>query len=393
MEQWLPMMKGRRFLWLAVPPWDGVWTRQNHFALRFARLGAKVLYVEQPRSIYRALQQRERFVTLLRPKIRLIEPNLEVMTLPAVIPGSLRSDLIADMVGIQIGRIVSSEIQKRGWVEYVCWNRIPFSVHILPHLHPAPERIIYDVTDDYGSFTPCFRERVDRREAKLLWCADLVLATSEMLIPSRSKINPNIHYVPNGVDFELFASVGNPDIPPHPVVATMPKPVIGFVGYVADWVNLDIVEALGKRWPGHVIMVGPIKPSLRDKVARISCVKWTGFVEDRGDLPRYIQGMDVCLIPFYVNALTLAMNPLKICEYFATGKPIVSVNLTVLEPFQELVDIASGVEDFVAKVEARLRQGEGPERAVKRRQIAANFSWDRLFEQALGYLQPLIERT
>jgi glycosyltransferase involved in cell wall biosynthesis len=393
MVQWHPLMKGRRFLWLAVPPWDGVWTRQNHFALRFARLGAEVLYVEQPRSIYRAIQQGEWFAALSRPRIRRVEPNLEVLTLPAVIPGALRSDLIADIVGMQVGRIVSSEIQKRGWDTYICWNRIPLSAHILPHLCPAPEHIIYDITDNYSAYAPRLRQRIDRRESRLLSCADLVLATSERLIPSRSKINPNIHYVPNGVDFELFASVGNPDMPPHPTVVAMPKPVIGFVGYVADWVNLDIVEALGKRWPGHVIMVGPIKPSLRDKIRRIQGVQWTGFIEDRGDLPRYIQGMDVCLIPFYVNALTMDMNPLKIWEYFATGKPIVSVDLPTLEPFSDLVDIAFNVEDFVAKVEARLKQGEDPERAAKRRRIAANFSWDRLFEQITKLLQPLIERT
>jgi len=90
-------LRGHRFLWLLVPPWDDVWTRQNHFTIRLAQLGAEVLYVENPFATSTLLKQREFRRTLLRTSATFVSKapgGLTVMTPPPILPGGMHSDFI-----------------------------------------------------------------------------------------------------------------------------------------------------------------------------------------------------------------------------------------------------------------------------------------------------------
>jgi glycosyltransferase involved in cell wall biosynthesis len=385
-------VKGQKFLWLNMPPWDNVWTRQNHFALRFAKLGAEILYVETPRSLAGSLRDRNWRAPFARSKVRGVAEGLDIMTLPPVLPGSMRSEVMAHLVSAQIVQAVNKEIQQRGWQKFIAWNRVPLNVHILPRLRPAPFHTVYDITDDYGAYLPKFRALTDHRERNLLQQVDIAFATSDLLIPPLRQYNLNIHHLPNGVDFELFSQVGSRELKINPAVANIPKPIIGYVGLVAEWFDHDIVEALGERWPGQIVVIGPVKPSEVRRVNQNRNVCWLGFVE-RSQLPGYLQTMDVCILPRRNNELTTKMNPLKLWEYLATGKPIVSTDMPALDPCRNLISVATSTADFVAKVEAVVNKPEDPERAIERRRIAQQNSWDRLFERLLEKMYPLLEQS
>ena len=391
-RKWGSVLEGQRFVWLQSPSWDGVWTRQNHFTIRMARLGAEILYVENSRSLVGALRHDIGSSPALTfvPSIQEVEPGLSVMTLPPVVPGTMVSDVIGSINGALIGRFVGRWLADHGWGSYVCWCRVPQSVFALERL--APSATIYDITDNYEEFVEDRRRKknVKEREARFLRQADLVLHTSEPLNGKRALGGGVTCLVPNGVDYQLFQKAGSPGMAAGPALADVRQPMIGYVGLVSDWIDFELLEMLGKRWPGQVAMVGPVRPELRDMARSISGLRWTGFVKERRDLPGYIAKFKVCILPFRVNELTRGMNPLKIWEYLATGKPIVSVDLPALEPARDVIDVAQSRQHFLELVASRLSDDAEQEGKQARRSLAKRYSWDVIFDRMMEYLSPLL---
>ena len=217
--------------------------------------------------------------------------------------------------------------------------------------------------------------------------ADLVLVASSSLLAPRTALNRNTHTVLNGVDFDLFHRVVTEQgLAEHPALRGVARPRIGYVGLVSHWTDLDLVEAMAKRWPGQVVMAGPVAPEVRARVKEISGVHWLGFV-DRTELPTLISGFDVVTLPRLVNDLTNRQNPLKIWEYLATGKPFVSCDLAALEPCRDLVDIATTCDSFLDAIGRRLEEPD--DRADDRIALARTRSWDVLFDQMMAHLSQL----
>ena len=391
-EKWRSWVSGRRFLWTVVPPWRNVWTRQQHFTLRLAALGGEIIYVESPESILGAA--RKRLWGRLAPLAKRHNPvsGIDVISLPATLPGSNASDSVANVVGYQAALHIKRELRRRGWApgEYVCWNRIPLSRYVVPRLKPAV--VTYDVTDDYAHFVkdPRRQRMVGRRDDEMTRLADLVMVTSPSLLERRRGLNPNSHTVLNGVDFELFNHAARDDLAPHPRLSSIPGPRIGYVGLIEHWVDMELIEKMAARWPGQVVIVGPIAPALRARAGQIGNAIWTGFIDDRAELPSFIKGFDVVTMPFQVNELTNHMNPLKIWEYLATGKPFVATNLDSLELCQGVVDVAHSHEEFLDLGGARLDETDGKEEA--RIEVAMRHSWDVLFDRAMQLLSQTLER-
>lgn len=385
--KWRSLVEGKKFVWLLMPPWDNVWTRQNQFVLRLAELGADVLYVEFTNSWITSIKTGDwsKVPLLRKQKPRKMLSNLHVLSLSTQLPGGMRSNAVAAINGKLAASEIKCWIKNQGWDEYYCWCRVPISTFALDHLNP--KACIYDITDDYGHFVqdPHVRQLVYRREERLLQKVGQVFLTAERLMNKGNLNGKHIDVIPNGVDYDLFSQVSNEHFAMHPSVASRQKPLIGFVGLTNNWVDFELLKMLGEKWPGQVMMVGPIDKSCELRVKSIPGLIWTGFVKDRAELPRYIKGFDVLIIPFLVNELTSNMNPLKIWEYLASGKPIISVDLPALDPVRDLVDVAPNPVNFVSMVENRIQHwndGQGPARQVR----AAQYSWDVIFDRMMGSL-------
>src|SRR4029079_9764243 len=171
------------FVWSMVPRWEGVWTRQQHFTLRLAALGAKILYVEAAASWTGALGDGGLRNLLQAPQIEQVAPGITVLRPRAQPPGSMLSDLSASVGARLIASATQSILWRWGWGEetYLTWHRIPLSEFLLRHL--KPHHVVYDITDDYTHFVNDARRKevVRRREEKLLRRADLVLVTNPSL--------------------------------------------------------------------------------------------------------------------------------------------------------------------------------------------------------------------
>jgi glycosyltransferase involved in cell wall biosynthesis len=254
----------------------------------------------------------------------------------------------------------------------------------------VPRHVVYDITDDYSHFVndPRRKAVVRRREETLLQRADLVFVTNPSLREPRLPLNPNVHVSLNGVDYELFATAADPSLPEHPLLEAVPKPRIGFVGFVSDWLDFELVSKMAERWPGRVVMVGPIKAGCQAASERISKAIWTGFIKDRAGLPALIRGFDVVTMPFLKNELTDNMNPLKIWEYLATGKPFVSTALESMRLCAGLGESARSHAEFLELVERGLLEGQA--KAPARMALAREHSWDTIFDEMMQKLVKLL---
>lgn len=386
LEPWRGRLQGRKFVWVLSPSWNSVWTRQNHFATRLARLGAEVLYIENPSSWCSVLRKKRfRDLPIGGRGLRVVEPGLHVMRPWLTLPGMRYSDLVAKLNGRLVSRQIKNWLCSRQWGEYVAWCRVPHSGCVLQHLHPSAT--IYDITDDYELFEkrPACRARIRQREKGLIASADVVLLASQDLQRRKAFAGVQNFWIPNGAEYELFAAAGKPGAV-HSLVSAMPKPVIGYVGLTTEWMDFELLAKLGSRWPGHILMVGPIAPQWEKRAKSIPGLVWAGFVPQT-QLPMYLRGFDVCVMPHLANELVRMSNPLKIWEYLATGKPIVSVDLPALNGVRDFVDAARDHEHFIALVENRLKTG-APQPTAAAQAAAASYSWDAIFRQLLQTLEP-----
>ncbi|GAB5525489.1 MAG: glycosyltransferase [Roseivirga sp.] len=214
-------------------------------------------------------------------------------------------------------------------------------------------------------------------EEEYLKKVDRVLTTSPKLLAVKSKANPNCHIVKNGVDLDIFQ---------NPKLLKSKKWTIGYIGAIDNRIDASLVSAIARSLPEYQFkLIGPVVSQTVarqwDKVMNIEC---TGAV-DQALLPAMINNMDACIIPFAKNKLTEAIYPLKINEYLAMGKPVVSTDFADLTDFKSLISIGHDPEQFVQSLERELK-GNTRLRIQKRIKFAEQNSWESRAEEFACYL-------
>lgn len=226
-------------------------------------------------------------------------------------------------------------------------------------------RTIYDCMDHHEGFGNTANE-ILALERELLEKADLTITTSAWLDETMSKHAPRRALIRNAGDFEHFAQA-----PATLYRDPEGRRIIGYYGAIAEWFDLDLVEAVARRFPDCcVLLVGADTVDARTALGRLPNVKFIGEVA-YAELPRYLHGFDVCLLPFKVIPLTLATNPVKVYEYLSAGKPVVSVDLPEIRQFGELVHVAGDAQEFLTAVESALKEDTIATAAVSERQSFA----------------------
>jgi glycosyltransferase involved in cell wall biosynthesis len=211
--------------------------------------------------------------------------------------------------------------------------------------------------------------------------AGTTFVTAEKLEERLRAIAPgrSIVRVPNGVDFDWFQEcAARRGFPPD--IQETKHPVAGYVGVLRDWFDFDLIGHLALTMPDiSFIMVGPLDFDFRNAHLRtIPNLRWIGRRE-YGEIPRYISAFDVCLIPFLAGKVSQTTNPIKVFEYFALGKPVVSTPMHELVPFRNdgLLRFAEGREEFASALRDSLAEPPG-ELQDRRRDVAKRHSWHAL---------------
>jgi glycosyltransferase involved in cell wall biosynthesis len=173
---------------------------------------------------------------------------------------------------------------------------------------------------------------------------------------AKKGLNPNTILVSHGVDYEHFSKAVAHDLPAPADIADLPHPRLGFFGLIRDWVDLDLLAEVARRRPDwHLVLIGDSAIDL-SPYQSLPNMHFLGR-KPYAELPAYCQEFDVGLVPFRINELTKAVNPIKLREYLAAGLPVVSTPLPEAKLCGSLVESADEPESFAAAVAKTLAGG------------------------------------
>lgn len=278
----------------------------------------------------------------------------------------------------------------------------PLVLHVFhPEFQPYAARLrgaalVYHAYDLFELAPDWTREHA-RQEDWLLHRADLVIATSGVTAERlRERSGREVRLLPNGVDARTFRDAA--DVPVPAVLAEIPPPRIGYVGSLNRKLDLALLAELAtRRREWQFVLAGPLGP-LDD--ASIECLQRCRAMPNvhllgersRREVPSIVSNLDVALIPYRTgpNLWTPAVYPLKLHEYLATGRPVVSTRLPALEPFAEVLSFAEGPDEWIEAIERALR--DGATGAEHRRCVAVQHDWDTLAGTLASWLNEIIDR-
>lgn len=235
------------------------------------------------------------------------------------------------------------------------------------------ECAVYYCVDEFSAFEGYDREAIQAAEARLAAKADLVVTTSTALYESKRPLNPNVMLVPHGVDAEHFARATRPETIVPEDIADLPRPLLGFWGLIQDWVDIDLLAEVARLRPQWSIVL--IGEAIVD-VGRLATLPNVHLLGRRpyAALPAYAKGFDVGMIPFRVNKLTRAVNPIKLREYLSAGLPVVSTPLPEVEQYREWAAIA-GRPDLFAQACQRMLESTSQDEVRSRQAAMTHEKW------------------
>lgn len=338
--------------------WNFVYQRPQHLLSRLARRWPVVI-VEEPMPGSAANE------------LEVLEPAPGVQVWRPHVTGEAHGFHDDHLPALK--KMVADAVRERGIEDYWVWFYTPMALPLATDLRPRG--VVYDCMDELSHFKGAPKQLVQRENA-LFKLADLVFTGGPSIYNSKRTRHPDVHCFPSSVDAKHFErTVGE-----HPLHADIPHPRLGYCGVIDERINLGLIDAIAKARPEwNIVMVGPTAKIDPAALPRHDNIHWLGQ-QSYEDLPKFIKGWDVCLMPFALNDATKFISPTKTLEYMACGRPSVSTSIRdVVEPYGHVVRIADTPEGFVADIEMILARTP-QEREAHARELAAivaNTSWDK----------------
>ena len=340
--------------------WDFVFQRPQHLMNRFAR-STQVLFIEEP--VYEDGPPRME-VTTPAPNVRVFRPRT-----PVTAPGFHDDQLPV------LRQLIAETLVAEGIDAYCAWLFTPLALPLLQQLHP--HAVIYDCMDELTAFRNAPLQ-LKQRETALLHMANVVFTGGPSLYKAKRDLHPSVHCFPSSVDAAHFSG-GPRGVEVHPSIASLPTPRLGYFGVIDERFDAALIERLADAHPEwQICLVGPVVKIDPRALPQRANVHYFG-PQLYADLPRFVAGWDVCLMPFALNESTRFISPTKTLEYMAAKRPIVSTAITdVRDLFSDVVSIADTPAAFVVACEAVLAESADAAnvRAERMQEIVAAHSWD-----------------
>jgi len=393
------MLEGFDILAYTYADWRATWSTPQQLATRLAPRN-RVLYVDVPRSfLYRFRPKDPQGAGQWDgPRVQEVRENLFVFHPPHVfLPvGRLpfpvaRATLTLN--GRVLGALVRRQMARLGMRRPILWNFSPLHGKAI---RAIPRRVtIYDVCDEWANYVP-----YPSGKRVILWTdrelcaeADLVFVGTENGKALREGINPELHVVHHGADYEHFARATDPRTVVPADIAGLPRPVIGAVGVIdPERFDAGLLLYLAEQRPSwSFVIVGPARAGMDLRPLRTRANIHLLGNRAIEALPACLKGMDVTLIPYKVNEATRNIYPLKLQEYLAAGKPVVSAALPSVCAYDHVVQTATSHHDFLRKIEECLVDPHGPARVQARQAVARANSWDQRLTEKSAHILRLLE--
>ena len=265
----------------------------------------------------------------------------------------------------------------------VLWFVVPHPAALAGHL--GESFLVYYCIDNYASLPDIDGREIARMDEELARKADQVFVSSPALLELKKPLNPHTVYSPHGVDVALFEQAMDPALAVAEGAKSLKHPVIGFFGVMEAWVDRELLAYLARARPQWTfLIIGWVAVDVTE-LQSFPNVVFVG-TQRYETLPQWAKAFDVAIIPFHQNELVRNVNPLKLREYLATGKPVVSVWMPEVERFSEYVGIARTHDVFLDKIEEALKDdSEAKQRA--RRVAVAGMTWEARVEEVVRTVQ------
>jgi UDP-galactopyranose mutase len=339
--------------------WDFVFQRPQHLLSRLAKRH-RVFFVEEP--LLGASPHPEWQTSTTASNVTVCRPQT-----PSHASG-FGQEQVPYLKALMSDLIEREEISK-----FVLWIYTPMALAITEELRP--QLVIYDCMDELSAFWGAAPELLVC-EQQLLQQADLVFTGGPSLYRAKKDRHDRVSCFPSSVDAPHFAAAATAQEPADQ--ADLPHPRLGFFGVIDERMDLTLLQNVAKAHPEwQIVMVGPVVKVDPATLPRESNIHYLGQ-RSYDQLPAYLSGWDVCLLPFARNKSTEFISPTKTLEYMAAGKMIVSTPIAdVAEPYGEIVYLGGTAGEFIEACERALA-ASGEERAQRQRlmeEVLKQTSW------------------
>ena len=341
--------------------WDFVYQRPNHLMARAAR-AHRVFFVEEPEQRGQGTRIEARSVD----GVTVVKPLL---------PDGASETLATALLRDALDRFMASEGITSPWLWYYTPMALPWSAHV------RASAIVYDCMDELSGFRfapPKIRDY----ERRLIQRADVVFTGGRSLYEAKRDHHPSTFCFPSSVDMAHFSQARGRTAEPADQ-AGIGRPRIGYFGVIDERLDLGLLEHVADARPGwRLVMVGPVAKINDADLPRRDNIHWLGL-KSYAELPAYLAGWDVAMMPFAINETTRHISPTKTPEYLAGGRPVVSTPIhDVVHPYGDegLVHIASTAEEFERAIGAALAS-DRQELLSRADRFLASQSWDATWAQ------------
>jgi exopolysaccharide biosynthesis WecB/TagA/CpsF family protein len=388
------MMRGKDMICISSLDWSAHWTSKQQIMHRLAETN-RVLYVEEPVTALAPLKVPSRWNRwkAVVPELRKVQPGLWVLTPPPLSPFGNMYPWINRANQRLLAGYVNWAVREIGMERPILWTYLPGSCDLIDYVQPAA--VVYHCVDEHSAFPGFVRpEVVKAYDDELTRRADLVLTSAQNLLLSRRPLNPHIHHIRHAADVRHFATALDPSLPVPSDVGAIPRPRIGVVGVHDERLDIAAIEALSAANPAwHIVLVGPVVPGDvdEDRLRPLPNVHFLGG-KPVAELPAYLKGLDVALIPYKLNELTRNIFPLKLYEYLAAGLPVVAAALPELAPYSNSVALAAEPADYPRLVRQALAADSPGARAARAAAVAGE-TWEKRVEEMSALVEAMLARV
>jgi glycosyltransferase involved in cell wall biosynthesis len=355
--------------------WSFVFQRPQHLLSRCAR-ARRVFYVEEP--VFAQGSPRLEVTHDAATGVTVVVPHL-----PDDLTEAARDDVQA--------RLVADLCAEHAIERPVGWFYTPMMLPLAGRLELRA--CVYDCMDELSAFKGASPLLLGR-EAELLSVADVVFTGGQSLYEAKKHLHRRISPFPSSVDTSHFQQARRRVAVP-PDQAPIPGPRLGFFGVIDERMDLRLLEEVARARPDwNLVLLGPVVKIDPAELPRLPNIHYLGG-KSYAELPSYIAGWDVALLPFAKNEATRFISPTKTPEYLAAGKPVVSTSIRdVVRPYASLglVRIADTPSEFVAACEAALAE-PAYKRLFKADAFLAKMSWDLTWKQMEELIQQAVQEN
>jgi glycosyltransferase involved in cell wall biosynthesis len=366
-------------------------TSSHHIA---RRLGTRfsLLYVESPGL--RAPQASSRDLRKIFTKLaralrgpRQIAPRMWCVTVPQI--PFRRLPAVRKLNQIFTQWKLRRTLRKLSLASPVSWFTVPHVGYLAGRL--GERMVVYYCIDNYAALPDVDAAEVARMDDALSRRADLVFAASPGLVALKQQHNSRVVYSPHGVDADLFGRAADLAQPVAEGIRNLSHPLIGFFGVLDDRIDFGLIQFLALNRPHwNFVLVGRIA-SRSSALNGLPNVHMPGVVQYDA-LPDWARAFDVCIMPYRQDAFAANANPLKLREYLATGRPVVSVPIPEADRFRGNVAMKASKQDFLEAIEKELATDSEEKRKARIKLVEAD-TWDARVESVVSVVRKILGET